>query len=150
MQKQKKRILEENFWLTFIKMTQDILETVKLPETVNADIDGYRVKISGPKGDVIRRMASKLVSIKVEDNKVILIPASQNRKCRRVANTFRAHIKNSIRGVMHGFEYKLKICSGHFPMNVTVDKSYVKVSNFLGEKMPRLGRIIEEIKVRVD
>lgn len=141
--------MEEYFWLIYTKMVETI-ERIKLPEDVKANIDGYNIKISGPKGEVVKRLASRVVSFKVDDKDIVLTSASAKKKSRRQANSFRAHIRNSIRGVMHGFEYKLKICSGHFPMKVTVEKDCVKISNFLGEKIPRISKIIQGVNVKLD
>jgi len=55
-----------------------------------------------------------------------------------------------IKGVTEGIIYKLKICSSHFPMNVTVSTKEVSVKNFLGEKIPRIAKIIEGVTVKID
>ena len=54
-----------------------------------------------------------------------------------------------IKGSSQNHVYTMKICSGHFPMNVTVDSSNVMIKNFLGEKVPRKARILDGVKVQV-
>ena len=65
-------------------------------------------------------------------------------------NTFVAHIKNILKGVSKGFEARLKICSGHFPMNVSVTGKNIVIKNFLGEKLPRATEIIGDTNVKVE
>ena len=54
-----------------------------------------------------------------------------------ILGTLKSHINNMVKGVKEGFDYELKICSGHFPMNVSLDNGEVIVKNFLGESVPR-------------
>ena len=54
-----------------------------------------------------------------------------------------------IKGVAEGFIYKLKICAGHFPMNVTIEGNNVIIKNFLGEKIPRKSKIAPGVKAQV-
>ena len=63
--------------------------------------------------------------------------------------TFKAHINNLIRGIKEGFTYKLKICSSHFPMSVSVEGDEVIIKNFLGERAPRKAKIMEGVKVEI-
>jgi len=48
-----------------------------------------------------------------------------------------------IRGVTEGYTYKLKICSGHFPMNVSLKGDVLEIKNFIGESVPRKLKIKE-------
>jgi large subunit ribosomal protein L6 len=64
--------------------------------------------------------------------------------------TFKAHIKNLIRGVMEGHLYKLKICSGHFPMSVSVSGEEFIIKNFMGENVPRTLKLKENVSVKVE
>ena len=64
--------------------------------------------------------------------------------------TFVAHSNNMIRGSKENHTYTLKICSGHFPMNVSVSDSKLTVKNFLGEKVPRVLKLMEGATIKVD
>ena len=63
--------------------------------------------------------------------------------------TFESHLKNMIRGVSERFVYKLRVCSSHFPMTVTKENNKITVKNFLGEKIPRTAKIIEDAEVEI-
>ena len=98
-------------------------------------------------------MALKKVKISkklnVKDKKILIQAIKPTKREKTYAGTFRAHIKNMILGVSKDFEYKLKICSGHFPMSVTVDHEKVIIKNFLGEKIPRIAKILPGVKCSV-
>ena len=64
--------------------------------------------------------------------------------------TYRAHVKNLIKGVNEKFVYKLKICSSHFPMNVSISNNQFIVKNFLGEKSPRMMNIKDDVEVKIN
>jgi large subunit ribosomal protein L6 len=63
--------------------------------------------------------------------------------------SFRAHLRNMFKGVVEPWVYKMKICSGHFPMNVAIQGDKLVVKNFLGEKVPRILNIKPGVKVTV-
>ena len=67
-----------------------------------------------------------------------------------MVQTFTAHIKNLVKGVTEGHMYKLKICSGHFPMNVSVTGNEFIVKNFIGEKVPRKVELVKGTTVKVE
>ena len=67
-----------------------------------------------------------------------------------MANTYKAHIHNMLRGVQNPFVYTLKACSGHFPMTTKVDKNQVIITNFLGEKTKRKAKIVEGVTVNIN
>ncbi|MBI4141245.1 50S ribosomal protein L6, partial [Candidatus Woesearchaeota archaeon] len=51
--------------------------------------------------------------------------------------------------VQQPYTYLLKICSGHFPINVSVNGNQFIVKNFLGEKYPRTMTIKQGAKVTI-
>ncbi len=80
----------------------------------------------------------------------MFISKNATKKQKTMMGTFRAHVRNMISGVLKLHYYKLKICSGHFPMNVAVKGNEFIVKNFLGEKVPRIIKIPESVSVKVD
>jgi large subunit ribosomal protein L6 len=126
-----------------------IKETVQLPSGVSAAMQGNAIHLKGPKGEQTRNVATKRVQIKVEGNHIIIESknATKNDKCILETNT--AHIRNMVRGVHTGHVYKLKICSGHFPMSVALKGNDFVVTNFIGEKVPRKLAIKPGVKVNI-
>jgi len=87
---------------------------------------------------------------RVDPKRMVLAQNAQRPLMKTMGGTLKAHIYNMIKGVTEGHEYKLKICSGHFPMNVSLNGDVFTVKNFLGEKIPRTVKIKEGADVKVD
>lgn len=64
--------------------------------------------------------------------------------------TFKSHAKNMIKGCHEGYTYKLKVCSGHFPMAVSVKGVTFEIKNFIGEKVPRTIQLKKGADVKVE
>jgi len=125
-------------------------EEIKLPEKVSAKVDDGLLTVTGPKGDVKRDMSEKRIVIGVKDGSIELNSTKSNKMDKKLIKTHAAHIKNMISGSMEGHKYVLKICSGHFPMNVSVSNNEFVVKNFLGEKVPRVLKLKEGATVKVE
>ena len=131
-------------------MKQNTLQReIELPSQVEANIEGNLLKIKGPKGTNERILKAAGINFEIKDQKISLSSLKDSRNEKRMLNTFFAHINNMIIGSQRGFVYKLKICSGHFPMKVTVEDKTVVINNFLGEKIPRKAKIYENVKVEI-
>ncbi|BAA79305.1 50S ribosomal protein L6P [Aeropyrum pernix K1] len=127
-----------------------VVERVEVPEGVTVSIDGMRVKVSGPKGEVERDFShARGVLIRLEDNSVVVESFFAKARQRALVGAIAGHIRNMIKGVQGGFRYKLKIMYSHFPINVKVEGDKFIISNFLGEKGLRIARIMPGVKVQV-
>ena len=122
---------------------------VEIPEGVEVEIEGVKVKVKGPKGELERDFGVKEVKIEKKENKVVVSSEEAKRKKKALVGTLAAHIRNMIKGVTEGFTYKLKIVFSHFPMNVEVKGDKVLIHNFLGERTPRVAKIVGDTKVEV-
>ncbi len=118
-------------------MKQDLTETLDLGESTTARLEGKLLLIKGPSGQVSRSFVHPKVAIKVEGTKVVLEAKKATKREKRAMSTFAAHIKNLIKGVKEPYLYKLKICSGHFPIQVSISGKEFVIKNFLGETVPR-------------
>lgn len=130
-------------------MKKTIKKEILIPEGIIANVDGNLIKIKGPLGEISRRLAYPGVNFEKKEDKIIVISKDGTQKEKTMIGTFTSHIKNMIKGCKEPFIYKLRICSGHFPMNVQVKGNEVIVSNFLGEKIPRKTKIEEGANVEV-
>jgi len=129
----------------------NLYEEVEIPEGITGEIVDD-VLIVSKEGKEVKRKLIALIDVKVEGNKII-ISANRNRKIeKKLFGTFKAHVKNMIKGLSEGFEYKLKISNVHFPMNVSLDanNNVLVVKNFLGEKKDRIISLIDGVDVKVD
>ncbi len=127
-----------------------VREEISIPEGVSVEINGKEVRVKGPKGEVVRNFSfARNVRILKEDNKVVVESYFAKRKQKAVTYSIAAHIQNMIDGVTKGFRYKLKIIYSHFPVTVKVEGDKVVIENFLGEKAPRIAKIVGNVKVTV-
>lgn len=131
-------------------MKKKIYQEIEIPEGIEVNIDGNVISIKGEKGENKREFGIGKLTFKVEKNKIILgyEKASKNEKKR--INTIAAHINNMITGVQEGFEYELKICSGHFPMTVETKEKEAIIKNFIGEKKERKINLPEGIEIEIN
>ena len=127
-----------------------IVITIALPEKVNARVDNGIVIVNGPTGEVKKNLLDKTVGIECKDNSLILKTPRANKINKKHIKSYAAHIRNMIKGSLEAYVYKLKICSGHFPMNVSVSNGQFIVKNLLGEKVPRVLKLKDGAIVKVE
>ena len=123
---------------------------IELPNGVDASLSEQLITIKGPKGEAGKNIRQHQVTIKIGNRKISLESAGNGRVDKKTLNTLVAHVKNAIKGSMHNHAYTLKICSGHFPMNVVISNNKLVVKNFLGEKVPRGLKLKEGAEVKVE
>ena len=81
---------------------------VPVPAGVTATVDGQKVTAKGPKGELFF-VANDEVSVKLEDNAVVVQPTSQSKDARSKWGMSRTMVENIFKGVKDGYERKLEI-----------------------------------------
>jgi large subunit ribosomal protein L6 len=81
---------------------------VQVPAGVTATVDGQTVTAKGPKGELFF-VANDDVLVKLENNAVVVTPASQSKDARSKWGMSRTMIENIFKGVKDGFVRKLEI-----------------------------------------
>lgn len=132
------------------KEKKEIKAEIEIPEGITVQIDGAIVKIKGKTGEVSKKLFNPNVKINNQDNKIIIKATKSTKRELKLVKSFAAHIKNMLKGANEGCKYVLKICSGHFPMNVSVKDNEFIVKNFFGEKIPRVLKIKQGANVKVE
>ena len=122
---------------------------IVIPEGIDVEVDETLTVRKG-KLSVQKKLFYPTVEIKKQDGAIILQPKRMTKNEKRIINTFRAHIINMIRGIQEPFVYKVKICSSHFPMSVSIEGKTLVIKNFFGEKVPRRAFIHENVEVKID
>ena len=125
-------------------------ETIGVPKEITIKLENDVLIVTGPKGELKRNFFHPQIKLSVQDNKVLLNIPKMTKREKTQLGTIKAHINNMFRGVKLGFVYKMKICSGHFPMNVSVKNNEFIIKNFIGEKVPRVLKLNPGVKVVVD
>ncbi len=81
---------------------------VAIPSGVDVQIDGQTVTVKGSKGELTRTF-SELMTIKVEDNQVIVERPDDSREAKSFHGLTRTLIANMIEGVSNGYAKKLEL-----------------------------------------
>ena len=89
------------------------------------------------------------VDIVIGDGVIIIETKKFTKRQKKIIHTYRAHIRNLIKGVKEGFTYKLKLVYAKFPITIEMKGQEFIVKNLLGEKVPRRRIIPKEVKVDV-
>ncbi len=132
------------------KQKKQIKAELGIPQGTTVEISGGIVKVKGKAGEVSKKLFNPNIKITQEDNKIVIKALKSTKRELKLANTFRAHINNMLKGANEPYKYTLKICSGHFPMNVAVKGNELIIKNFFGEKIPRVLKIKKGVNVNVD
>lgn len=126
-----------------------IEERLEVPAGVKFEIAKGMISIEGPKGKLTRIIDPKL-EVKLEGTTAIISVKNASKREKTLIGTFKAHFANMLLGAKEGFIYKMKICSGHFPMTVMVKGNELIVKNFLGEKVPRVLKLKQGVEAKVE
>ena len=120
---------------------------VKIPEGVTVRIEGNIVKVTGPKGMLMREMYYPNVSLAIADREMTISTESRRKKILAICGTYAAHLQNMCTGVTKGYQYRMKVVYSHFPIQLKIAGDRIEVGNFLGEKRSRFARIEKDVKV---
>ncbi len=131
-------------------MRKEIIQQIEIPEGVEANLEGSKLIVKGEKGENEREFRIGKIDFQKKDNLIILGYKKATKKEKKIINTVASHIRNMLKGVKENFEYKLKICSSHFPITVDIQENEATVKNFLGEKIPRKVKIPKDVEVNID
>lgn len=131
-------------------MAEKTSETIAVPAGISVKYEHGNLHIAKGGKSAEKHLSSPAVKVEVSGQDVKLTPANQRRLTFATLNAFVAHVNNLVFGLEKGYTYKLAIVHSHFPMNVKVKGDVVEVANYLGEKNPRLSKIVgKETKVDI-
>jgi large subunit ribosomal protein L6 len=130
--------------------TAEIKEQIKIPDGVQVIVEGKTIHIKGQKGALSKLLAHPKINLAINGN-IIQISCSQSprRKEKALIGTFKAHIRNMIKGVTEGYECTMKTVFSHFPIKTSVEGNQLIIQNFLGERFARRADILENVKIEV-
>ncbi len=125
----------------------ETLRSVEIPENVEVTLEEKAVTVRGEKGTLTRDFSHAPVSIRVEGREVRVWANWPRKREEALVGTVCSHIQNMIVGVTEGFTYKLKVVFSHFPISVKVKGNKVLIENFIGERSPRVAKVMGDTKV---
>jgi len=144
---------------------------IEIPPGIKIEIDGQRVKVTGPKGVLVREVHN-YISVKMENGKILVVPRKAlAKKEKGLWGLYRALIANMIEGVNKGFEKKLEIEGIGYKavvtgdelvlnvgfvhpvkikkpegVNFSVEKSIITVSGIDNERVGQISAVIRKAK----
>ena len=127
----------------------NLTHEIKIPEGVSVKYEKNELVVTGPKGEISKKLAYPRVDIRVENNNIIIETKKLTKREKKIIFTYCAHARNLIKGVMEGFEYKLSIVYAKFPISTEIKNDEFFIKNFLGEKVPRIVKLPNDVKVEV-
>ncbi|NMB86508.1 MAG: 50S ribosomal protein L6 [Methanosaeta sp. PtaB.Bin018] len=130
-------------------MVKEIARQVEIPEGVAVTVDGNTVTVKGPKGEISRQLSYPEIEIRKEDSHLVVNSRLDRKRQRAMVGTLAAHIRNMIKGVTEGYEYKMKVVYSHFPIQLKAAADELIINNFLGERKPRSAKILPGTKVNL-
>lgn len=133
-------------------MKKEIKKIITLPENVHAKIEGRKVIVKGPLGEVEKSFNFKGIKMELKDKTITIMHEKATKKEKKMINTMASKISSAVEGVVKGFEYKLQICSIHFPITIKVDKAnnLLIIKNFLGENKDRVVGLSKNSDINVE
>ena len=81
---------------------------IEIPAGVTVKIDGNKVTVKGPKGELTQEIHSD-INVKVEDNHIIVTRPTDDREHRAQHGLYRALIHNMVVGVSTGYRKEMEL-----------------------------------------
>jgi large subunit ribosomal protein L6 len=123
---------------------------VDLPEGATAQVNGRELVMKGPNGTAKKVFQRIPVNIGINGSQITVTPFTDKKKDMISANTTASIVRGMAHGVTKGYEYKMKVVFAHFPVTVKVKEDTVLIENFMGERSPRVAKILEGCKVSTE
>jgi len=129
---------------------EKVEKEIEIPEGIEINIDDNLIKVKGKKGEIQRDFKHPSIKLSKSEKGFKITGNNIGKKEKALIGSIAAHAKNMFKGANEGHCYKLKVCSGHFPMSVAINGNKFTVKNFYGEKIPRTFEIREGVTVKLD
>ena len=130
-----------------------VSHTIGLPDGISSSMDGNTVTLAKEGNNISREFTHNRVSVSETDEGLEVFCKLPRRSEKAIAGTWAAHLRNMVRGLDEGFEYRLKAVFSHFPMTLKVDGNKFTITNMLGEKVPRVAKLPwtpSEVQVKIE
>lgn len=121
----------------------------KLPDGFEASYQDGTLTVEN--GETLeKKMDHALVDVEVDGDTVIFEPLRDRKDVESIANTYKAHAENMVKGLQEEYVYEMTGVYAHFPMTIKKQGDEVHIENFMGEQHPRKIEISEGVDVEVN
>ena len=126
-----------------------ISKEIEIPKSIEVKVEENKLIVKSSLGSLEKEFPFKL---EVKNGKIVISTDKSTRREGKILGTGEAHIRNMFFGLQKPFEYKLQICSVHFPVTaaVSLDKKFLTIKNFLGESIERKAKLMDNVEVEVE
>ncbi len=114
---------------------------ISLPDDLTVNLEGSVVTLSKDGNSLSREFKHNKVSLRESSDGLEVYCNLPRRSEKAIAGTWAAHLRNMVKGMEDGFEYRLKAVFSHFPMTLKVEGNKFTITNMLGEKVPRVAKL---------
>lgn len=94
-------------------------QVIEIPANTEIVLSGNSLTVKGPKGELKRDFKTNLVSLDINDGKVVFTPKNEEVGTKALWGTYASHVKNMIKGVNTGYDKKLIIEGVGYKSEVT-------------------------------
>lgn len=131
-------------------MKKDIKKIIQVPEGNEIKISDKHIVIKNGNEEVTIQYKIRDFLPKLQGNEIILEKKASNKRDKMLINSLSSHIACAFKGMDKKYEYRLQICSIHFPMNAKIEKDHLIVKNFFGERKDRVLKITPGVEVKIE
>lgn len=119
----------ESYYLKFgNKMSRIGNQPIKIPENVELKIEGQKVLIKGPNGELSFELPDKIkVEFQQEERILKVKRESDQRKVKALHGLWRSLLNNAVQGVVKPWEKKLEVVGTGYNVKLEGDKLVFKV-----------------------
>lgn len=101
-------------------------QLIKIPSGVTVEIEGHKVTVKGPKGELSQSVPYG-ITVSVEDSNIMVARKDDTQQQRALHGLMRALIANDVNGVSNGFERNLEIIGVGYRANQQGNKLVLNV-----------------------
>ena len=118
---------------------------ISLPEGVEVKVDGTKVTVKGPKGELSQEVDRDII-IKVEDGEMIVARPTDQKRHKAMHGLYRSLLNNMVTGVSEGFRKQLVLSGVGFRANAQGQVLELNV----GYSHPVMVALPPEVKVSAE
>jgi large subunit ribosomal protein L6 len=129
-----------------------ITAQVEIPQGVSVEIKGLEIEVKGPLGTNKRLFNDSLIKVHKKDNALVIEQVKQKgleKTAMMAVGSFKKELENDMKGVGEFFEKRMRVVFAHFPINVEIKGDRVHINNIIGERVPRISKIVGATKIEV-
>lgn len=124
---------------------------IEIPEGMKAESKaGELVLTSGNLSKSIK-INDKMLKVSSSGSKIELnLKDRENKKSVAMLFSMKAHVLKAFKGFKEPYVKMLEVVYAHFPVNIEIKQGEVLIKNFLGERVPRIAKIMPGVEVKIE